>query len=260
MISIVIPTLNEERYLPTLLRSLSVQELTEALEIIVADNHSTDRTREVALAHSGLFPLGIRIVSGGRPAAGRNHGARASTGDPVFFLDADIELRDRNLLTQCTALFRRRHLAAASVRLEPASELWRDHVMVGFYNALLWSTHRIAPLGAMFIAASRYAFEASGGFPEDVAICEDHDFVGRCAAVGPYGVLPGRASFNVRRFRYEGRLKLCLKYIHATYLRVAFGPVKQFDYDFACFDPEITQSRVHLPSTCSFESERAIDQ
>ena len=48
MISIVIPALNEEKYLPDCLQSLRNQDYTGSYEIIIADNGSTDGTVRVA--------------------------------------------------------------------------------------------------------------------------------------------------------------------------------------------------------------------
>jgi glycosyltransferase involved in cell wall biosynthesis len=59
VLSIVIPTLNEEKYLPRLLQSLDCQTIKD-FEIIVADANSRDATRQVAAEH------GCRIVAGGR--------------------------------------------------------------------------------------------------------------------------------------------------------------------------------------------------
>ena len=98
MLTIVIPTKNEEAYLPRLLESIQGQTLKPS-EIIVADAHSTDATREIARAH------GAKVVDGGMISLGRNAGARQAQTDFILFLDADVELRDpefsRRLLENC---------------------------------------------------------------------------------------------------------------------------------------------------------------
>lgn len=236
MISVVVPTLNEERFVGVLFESLAAQVISEPLEIIVADNRSTDRTREVVNAFKGRFGR-LTIVDGGRPAVGRNAGALSGSGDPIFFVDADLELRDSHFLVENVNDFRKRDLAAATVRLSPLSGLWCDHVLASLYNRMLLPASALIrrPLGAMCIAAARSVFDVVGGYPEDVAISEDHDFVQRCAKVGPYGILPIRAHFSVRRLEREGRIPLCLKYVKASYLRTFRGPIREFDYEFGCF-------------------------
>ena len=83
MLTIVIPTKNEETYLPRLLASISKQTLAPA-QVIVADAQSTDATRQIALAH------GVRVVEGGMISCGRNAGARQAKTDFILFLDADV--------------------------------------------------------------------------------------------------------------------------------------------------------------------------
>jgi len=80
-VSIIIPALNEENYLPKLLGSIKKQTFKD-YEVIVADAHSKDRTREIARK------FGAKIVDGGRPANGRNIGAKAASGEFLFFFES----------------------------------------------------------------------------------------------------------------------------------------------------------------------------
>jgi len=237
MISVVIPTYNEAAFIGTALESLALQEIREPLEIVVADKGSRDRTREIAEGFRGEFSS-LLIMDGGTPAIGRNRGALASTGDPIFFIDADLELRDPRFLERNAGYFRSHRLAAATVKFVPKSNKWIDHAMVRLYNTMLWPASFIRPLGSMCIAADRSTFEKTRGFPEDVVMAEDHDFVLQCSKVGRYGIMPMCAHFNVRRFEKEGRLPLLAKYLRATALRVFRGPITVFDYEFGCFDED----------------------
>jgi len=86
MISIVIPALNEEKYLPGCLKSLHNQDYTGSYEIIIADNGSTDDT--VRIAHE----FGVRVVpSHGKKSVfyARQIGADAAQGDIIAQADAD---------------------------------------------------------------------------------------------------------------------------------------------------------------------------
>jgi glycosyltransferase involved in cell wall biosynthesis len=93
-ISIVIPALDEERYLPRLLQSLaraSQRVLRGQVEVIVADNGSRDGTCRIAADH------GCRVVHVGtrRIGAVRNAGARAARGTLLGFVDADMQVHPR---------------------------------------------------------------------------------------------------------------------------------------------------------------------
>ena len=80
MLSIIIPTLNEEKYLPVLLESIKKQKFEGDYELIVADAGSQDKTVEIARNFGG------KIVPGGLPAKGRNQGAAEARGDLFLFL------------------------------------------------------------------------------------------------------------------------------------------------------------------------------
>jgi glycosyltransferase involved in cell wall biosynthesis len=231
MISVVIPAYNEERFIGTILGSLAAQEIDEPVEVVVADANSKDQTRKMAESFRGKF-ANLAVVEGGLPAVGRNNGAKASSGDPIVFLDADMELPDRNFLARNVSYFRLHGLGAATTKLVPQSKNWLDHIMVGFYNLLLWPAVFVRPLGSMCVVASREVFEKTGGYPEDVIMAEDHDFVLRCAKFGKYGILPVAAHFHVRRFVKQGRLGLLFVYAKATAMRVFRGPIKKFKYEF----------------------------
>jgi len=91
--SVIIPAYNEEQYLPRLLESIDVARSNysggpAAVEVIVADNDSNDRTAEVAAAH------GARVVrvEKRRIAAARNGGGRVARGEIVCFIDGDSAL------------------------------------------------------------------------------------------------------------------------------------------------------------------------
>ena len=84
LVSVVIPAHNEASSIRETVRRVLQQG--ENVEVIVVDDASTDNTVEEARA------AGARVLSlkeGGNPAAARNRGAEASTGDPIVFLDAD---------------------------------------------------------------------------------------------------------------------------------------------------------------------------
>ena len=84
-VSIVVPALNEERLLGQCLSSLKEQDYAGDYEIIVVDNNSTDRTREVALS------CGVKVVSEPNIGTGsaRQRGVLEAKGKIVAFTDAD---------------------------------------------------------------------------------------------------------------------------------------------------------------------------
>ena len=135
IISIIIPTYNEEEYLPVLLDSIKKQSYTD-YEIIVADANSTDRTREIAEEY------GCVVVDGGLPAVGRNNGAKVAKGEYLIFLDSDLELTDdyiRNALYE----FRMERAGIAITQMLPMSQKVEDKLYHDFANYFMVRVEKI---------------------------------------------------------------------------------------------------------------------
>ncbi len=91
-VSVIVPARNEEACLQACLESL-VAQTGVAFEVIVVDDHSTDRTREIAFS----FP-GVRVIAAApllQGWTGKNNavtsGARVANGVWLLFTDADTE-------------------------------------------------------------------------------------------------------------------------------------------------------------------------
>ncbi len=98
-LSFVIPAYNEEAYLPACLESVLAQtkELGDAVEIIVVNNASSDRTREVALGYPG-----VRVVD--EPQKGLTFARQAGFAASTRRADRQCRLR---LAADCRAGCRR---------------------------------------------------------------------------------------------------------------------------------------------------------
>lgn len=83
-VSVIIPALNEEKYLPRCLESLSHQSRKEHFEIIVVDGGSIDRTAEIAEEYAHKV-----IVKPSPVGVARNLGAKHAEGKILAFIDAD---------------------------------------------------------------------------------------------------------------------------------------------------------------------------
>ena len=87
LISVVVPAFNEEAYLPTTLSCVrdAISACRCSAELIVVDNESADRTREVAQS------FGATVVHEAvhNIARVRNAGASSARGDVLAFVDAD---------------------------------------------------------------------------------------------------------------------------------------------------------------------------
>jgi glycosyltransferase involved in cell wall biosynthesis len=91
LVSIVIPCLNEERFIRAVLESLAGQYEPGSFEIIVVDGVSSDRTREVIAGFAGANPrVTVRVIDNPEKDIPRalNLGIGAATGDIIVRMDA----------------------------------------------------------------------------------------------------------------------------------------------------------------------------
>lgn len=91
--SIIIPTLNEEKLLPDLLKQLTELQLKELFdpEIIVSDGGSEDDTVKIALELADI----VTVHTGDKLqtiAEGRNKGASLASGDILVFFNGDVRI------------------------------------------------------------------------------------------------------------------------------------------------------------------------
>ena len=209
-LSFVIPAYNEEAYLPACLDSILAQtrELGDATEIIVVNNASTDRTREVALAYPG-----VRLVDEprkGLPFA-RQAGFAASTGELIANVDSDSRLTP-GWIAQVLAAFRDEpNLVAISGPLVYYDLTPKQRISVRVFYLIAFVVDAInryvLRAGSMVQGGNfvlrRDALEKIGGFNTAIAFYgEDTDIARRLHPVGDV-----RFTFNLKMFSSARRLK-----------------------------------------------------
>ena len=172
-LSLVIPAFNEERFLPRLLDSVETAARTyargsSAVEVIVADNASTDRTAEIAEARGcRVVPVAKRSI-----AAARNTGGAAARGELVGFVDADMRVHPASFDAIERALASPRVVGGATgVTLER----WSLGLAVTFavFVPVVWLTR--FDTGIVF--CRRRDFESAGGYDESLRVAEDVRFL-----------------------------------------------------------------------------------
>ncbi|MBU0628829.1 MAG: glycosyltransferase [Nanoarchaeota archaeon] len=228
MISIIIPTKNEEHYLPKLLKSIKKQDYKD-YEVIVSDAGSKDKTVSIAKKFK------CKIVKGGLPSVGRNNGAKAAKGDLFLFLDSDVRLPS-NFLNVLAENVEKRGLDAGSFYSKPYDGKWIDHMIVASTNLLMnlvkgWWAHAYG----WCTFCKKKVYKKINGFDEAILLGEDNDFARRSSKAGKFGIIKETRVFNsMRRFEKEGRLNMSLRYtVHEMY-RLFIGEIKgdKFKYNF----------------------------
>ncbi len=167
--SVIIPAYNEERYLPRLLESIEVARANysggpDQIEVIVANNDSTDATAAVATAR------GARVVHVARRriSAARNGGARVSTGEILSFIDADSAIHPQSFNAIDRAMKTGRYVwgVTGAVLERKSLPLLLTHYM---FMPMVWTTG--LDIGLSF--CRREDFEAVGGYDESCLYAED---------------------------------------------------------------------------------------
>lgn len=197
-ISVVIPTLDEERRIAACLTSIGDDE---RVEVVVSDGGSRDATLERARE---VRP-GAVVVRGDRGRGGQlNRGAAAASAPRLLFLHADCRLPDGWLDAATSALDAPDTvLATFRLRTEPADGgdpgAWRRFWLSLFdLRSRGWGL----PYGDQGFALRREVFGAVGGFP-DIPLMEDLALARSCRRRGRIVRLPLEVRTSARRF--EGR-------------------------------------------------------
>lgn len=184
-VSVIIPTLNEERYLPKLLKSLS--EISSLLEIIVVDGGSTDGTAKAVERARQLFSSDTRLefISVQRKGIGlqRNIGVTYATNELLLFCDADMIAPSTLEHEYIVSEFLKNEYVVATSKIVPLEKTIRSillHTVAYAVQKLLAQTGRYY-FGGAYMLTTKKVFKDIGGFDESLRISEDVDY-SRCAS------------------------------------------------------------------------------
>jgi len=234
MISIIIPTLNEEKYLPRLLESIKNQDYPGEIEIIVADARSKDKTREIAQS------FGCRVVEGGLLSLGRNEGAKVARGELLLFSDSDVVL-PKDFLTKAVKAFRDHNLGAACFTIYPfgGSRLQKLLFNLFFNYPTRVVTKIITPLGSVVFLVKKDVHKSINGFDELCVFQEDFEYLKRLRKKAKYKILKDiHFHVSVRRFDNDGWASSFLKGVGGVFYLVFIGSIRTdiFKYKFGHHD------------------------
>ncbi len=187
MISIVIPTFKEDKYIRDCI--LQFRALKIPHEIIVSDDGSKDTTVEIARG------LGVRVLTTEKKyatiAMNRNAGAKVATGDYLAFFDADSRVMDVNSFFRLALadFVNIPNLCAVtgSFWVIPTIASITDRFIYTIFNVVHRIKNNVIHTGeapGKFQMIRRDAFLRIGGFREDLVSREDADIFQRLNRIG----------------------------------------------------------------------------
>lgn len=166
-ISVIVPTLNEEKNIRSLLDSLEKQSQRDC-EIIVVDGGSTDRTASIAWNYHSR----VAIAEGTAEFPSRNIGAKMAEGEILIFTCADVVF-PRELLAKIDRSFADQELLALTGPDVPVDSVLAQ-IEYGIYNLMRFvfssfpRPNKRFSTSTNFLAVRRTAFEKTGGFVSDI--------------------------------------------------------------------------------------------
>lgn len=239
-LSIVIPTLNEEIFLPLLLRDLA-QQTSKDFEVIVVDGNSEDKTIQKAQEFKKEITLHIEKVTRRNLSHQRNTGAGLSKGEYILILDADTRLQPEFVAVLNQEIQKERAMIYLPTIL-PVSTKLLYKIMFNISNFLVvlsqnWK--RPFPTIAAMIF-NRDFFISLGGYTvtnaqdEKKFFPEDHDIIHRAKKAGVKAKVLRSVQVKVsqRRMEQKSELKTFTTYALSTVYMTLFGKMNNSTIEY----------------------------
>lgn len=223
MISIIIPTLNEEK---NILRVISQFKSISDLEIIIADGSSEDNTIKIAKK------LGAKIYQNKRNeqniAKNRNLGAKHARGDMLIFCDADTRFKNPiQAINKIKSVFQNKEILGGIVKLDifPKEKKTKDYFFHSLYNLILKKSFKtkkpLSPAQCHIIRAA--IFKKIRGYNPNLTFGEDTEIFRRIIKYGKVGYLDTIVLYeSPRRYRKKGYIYLGAAALFAFLIRKLF--------------------------------------
>jgi glycosyltransferase involved in cell wall biosynthesis len=223
MISIIIPALNEAKYIGRCIDSIKVQKYPD-YEIIVVDAHSKDNTKEI------VRKAGAKVIQQKPCGAGaaRNAGAAKARGQILVFVDADTQL-PRHWLRYLEMIYVDKKVVAAAGPVKPGSRRLKHKFMFFIMSDMFpkaSSFFRFYQFNGANMSVRADVFKKMGGFREGFQMMEDNEIGNHAKRFGK--VVWDRSLYAItstRRFDKNGYWRTTLGFWQG-YLEMRSGKKK----------------------------------
>jgi glycosyltransferase involved in cell wall biosynthesis len=200
-VSIIIPTLNEQQYIPHVLKPL------KKYDVIVVDGGSRDRTTDIAKR----FGTRVILAKGTNIAEARNIGAKLAYGDIQIQLDADTFLTEE-MVKEVEKIFESdKNVVGGTFRLYPYDGSWYHALFLTLCAVVIRSLSFLPISSRPRVAGSvifmrKEAYDRVGGY-WNIPVAEDQRMASRLSKIGKFVLINKVAYTSARRWIKWGFFK-----------------------------------------------------
>jgi glycosyltransferase involved in cell wall biosynthesis len=226
-VSFIIPALNEENRIPILINSIRKLDKSYNYEIIVADDNSTDKTREIAET------MGAKVIRNSKDAPKtianvRNTGASIASGEIFIFCDADTVIQDPNkFLSEVFLVFENHEIIGGAPYLSifPDETIWKDKISHFFTNNIVRLSFmtKFTLCGGACQVVRGSSFREVNGYNVNIVHAEDCDLFRRLSKIGKLHFFSELVVYeSPRRYRKYGYNVIFLQTVYSHLYQLIF--------------------------------------
>lgn len=227
--SVIIPTLNEEAYLPKLLNNLCKQSYKQ-FEVLIIDGQSQDKTLEKAQKFTNELSLSLYSHKAKGVSSQRNFGSKKAKGQYLVFFDADVSF-PQNYFKTLFEQIKKEGGYLFTTKLDVNNDSQTQLMLIELTNFVINILNTMGkPFAPGFnIVVERKVFADLRGFDPKLKLAEDHDLVQRARKNGILlKVLKKPILYpSFRRPEKIGYLNFLTQYVIAGLYTLTTGPIKK---------------------------------
>ena len=235
--SVIIPTLNEEKFLPNLLSDLKEQS-EQNFEVIIVDAKSKDKTQAVAASQKNNLKLTFIESDKKGVSLQKNLGAQKAKGKYLIFIDADCRI-NFSFTKNLTRFIAKNPGLVYLPYVDPEDDSGQTKTFYQVLNFLIETSQNFnKPFSSVGCAVfEKDFFKNLGGFEENLFIGEDHNIVQKAHKWGVKArFMPNiKIKFSFRRINREGKFKAMYKLFLGVSHVILKGDVEKeiFEYEMS---------------------------
>ena len=233
--SIIIPTLNEEKYLPKLLDCLKKQ-IFNSFEVFVVDGTSKDKTKNIVKKYQKSLK-NLKLISSGKNNVSfqRNLGAEKAKGKYLIFIDADV-IFNKKAFSTLYSFIKKSKPDMFITKFSFSSEKNIYKILAFLTNFLFFIFEKLKrSLGfGFFLGMKKEVFKHAGGFNPRLVFSEEHNLIKKARKLNYnfFRVKSLTIATSPRRPEKKGLIRFLFKYLYITIYEQIKGPFYKRPFEY----------------------------